>query len=228
MSGMPPSEGTCVCRAAKRLAEYIGSLGRFEFLDVEPYEHMGVLIVDAVLQAGLNYDNVVAPRAKSVLDQFPTAQTTSMFLAAFNRFGPTKMIGFAEGKKTRTIRELCDLLARDGVQTVSDLRTWLGTPSARGKILGVFGIGPKTHSYIHILCGDPREVAVDTHLWRFLEDAGIEPIDHEWARQVYICAAELLGVDAATLDHSVWRFMAGGKPVTKKRCEVTKNETPKT
>jgi hypothetical protein len=53
-------------------------------------------------------------------------------------------------------------------------------------------------------------------------------IDHERARQVYICAAKMLKVDAAKLDHSVWRYMTDKKSACKKKCGITKNEAPKT
>ena len=45
------------------------------------YDHMGALLVDAALQAGIRYETVVWPRVTAVLEHYPEAQTTSEFRA---------------------------------------------------------------------------------------------------------------------------------------------------
>jgi hypothetical protein len=48
------------------LVTYINSLEHFEFSGSKGpvYDHMGAIIADSILQAGLNYENVVFPRVK--------------------------------------------------------------------------------------------------------------------------------------------------------------------
>ena len=65
---------------AKQLVEYINSLEDFELLKALTYEHMGALLTDAVLQAGINFNTVVRPKVKRLLDTYPESDTTSRFL----------------------------------------------------------------------------------------------------------------------------------------------------
>lgn len=61
-----------------------------------------------------------------------------------------------------------------------------------------------------ILCGEEDTAAVDVHLLRFLEQAGVHAQDYESARTTITQAADLLGVSAACLGHSIWLCMSGG------------------
>ena len=69
-------------------------------------------------------------------------------------------------------------------------------------------MGPKTVDYFKILCGEQDAAAVDVHLTRFLEQAGVRVRDYEQARTVIAEAARLLSVTAARLDHSIWTYMS--------------------
>jgi hypothetical protein len=191
------------------LANYIRSLDYFEFHEMEPYDHMGALIIDAVLQAGLGYDSVVVPRVEHVQHHYPEAKTASKFLGLFVQLGPKSMINFSECRKTKTIRALCGLLVAEGVEHVKHLRPWLDKPHTNDRLSAIPGIGPKTLSYFRILGGDRSEVAIDVRLSRFLESAGIQVDCNEHAREIFIEAAGILKIDPAVLDHSVWRYMDG-------------------
>jgi len=50
--------------------------------------------------------------------------------------------------------------------------------------------------------------AIDTHLTRFLEQAGVHVNGYEQARAVIAGAAAERGVSAARLDHSIWTYMS--------------------
>ena len=95
----------------------------------------------------------------------------------------------------------------------SDLRFWLcedaGECAANaGKLAAIRGIGPKTIDYFKILCGEQDTAAIDMHLTRFLEQAGVRVTSYEHARAVVAGAAAELGVPAAQLDHSIWTHMS--------------------
>ena len=70
--------------------------------------------------------------------------------------------------------------------------------------------GDKTVDYLHLLAGGST-VAVDDHMFNFLELAGI-PINRNYdlAKRIVMETAQILGVDNEHLDHSIWRYMSGG------------------
>jgi len=65
----------------KKLVDFIEALNGFEYvLNIDgDYEHMGAIIVDGILQAGLKYETVVKPRVISVMEKYPNHTTTSSF-----------------------------------------------------------------------------------------------------------------------------------------------------
>ncbi len=71
--------------------------------------------------------------------------------------------------------------AAEGVETEDDLHFWLcedeGECGANiAKLAAVRGIGPKTIDYFNILCGEQDTAAIDMHLTRFLEQAGVRVV----------------------------------------------------
>jgi hypothetical protein len=66
---------------AQSVAYYINSLPDFTIQEDAPtgYDHMGALLVDATLQAGIKYETVVLSCLESVLANYPEAKTTSQF-----------------------------------------------------------------------------------------------------------------------------------------------------
>ena len=68
----------------------------------------------------------------------------------------------------------------------------------------------KTADYLKILVGLDEE-AVDRHLLAFLERAGLGRLNYERSKEVVHRTADLMGWERAHLDHSIWRYMTGGK-----------------
>ena len=199
---------------ARRIADYARSLAGFELLeDLElPYHHMGATITDGVLQAGLRYETVVWPRVQHVMT-IPEAVTTSGFLAVLRERGGEEVVHWTHPEKLGRMEAVAELFAAHSVETEEDLRVWLceyeGECVANASRLGALhGIGPKTIDYFKILCGEQDTAAVDLHLTRFLEEAGVRVTSYEQARQAIAEAAIELGVPAAQLDHSIWTFMS--------------------
>ena len=198
---------------AARLAAYVMSLVGFELVEdlALPYEHMGATITDGVLQAGLRYETVVWPRVQHVLT-IPEAATTSGFLAVLLARGGEEVVHWTHPDKLRRMVAVAELLVRERIETEADLRKWLcDGPAAlthAGELGAVHGIGPKTIDYFKILCGEQDTAAIDMHLTRFLEQAGVRVTSYEQAREVISGAAAELGVPAAQLDHSIWTYMS--------------------
>lgn len=173
------------------------------------YGHMGAIICDAGLQAGLNYRNVVAPRVQRMLEHWPTATTASAFLAKAERFGLHGVLAWRDDEKPSRILSLARFLVGQRVETESDLREWLG--SGRGAELRCLrGIGPKTVDYLMVLVGLPT-VAIDRHLRTLLMWAGAEGLNYETARKVLCVAADHLEIDPALLDQAVWQFISASR-----------------
>ncbi len=197
-----------------RVAAFVRRLSGFEMVKdlALPYDHMGATITDGVLQAGLRYETVVWPRVQHVMT-ISEAGTTSGFLAVLRERGGEEVVHWTHPEKLGRLVDVAELFAGAGVETEAELRSWLCECDAESAIhaamLGsIRGIGPKTIDYFKILAGEQDTAAVDVHLTRFLQRAGVRVTSYEQARGVVAEAAAELGVPAAQLDHSIWTYMS--------------------
>ena len=165
---------------------------------------MGALLTDAILQAGLNYDNVVLPRALRVRDTYPDAITTSGFLNTLDTRGYQEVLSWNDEEKPARLKRLATFLQDRNVETVKDLKEWLALPESRRELREIKGVGPKTADYLPILAGLPS-VAVDRHIVRFCAKAGIEKKEVKKAVKE---AAAILRTDEGCLDYSIWFYMS--------------------
>lgn len=189
------------------LVAYIESLTDFKHESAQkPYGHVGATLTDALLQSGLRYETVVLPRVKRVLAD-PSAGTVSGFLRLLEQEGPNAVLLWRHPDKPARVLEVTRLLNEERVETEADLREWLLSEEHRQRLLRIKGIGPKTLDYLQMLVGIPN-VAVDVHLFAFLERAGCPAKNYSEAHDLLIDAAQLLGWSASELDHSIWRHMS--------------------
>ncbi len=75
------------------------------------------------------------------------------------------------------------------------------------KLGSIKGVGPKTIDYFKILVG-VSTTAIDRHLLNFLGLAGLAPYGYLDAQTIINAAADILSVDRAYFDHSIWQFMS--------------------
>jgi len=176
----------------------------------KPYYHMGATITDSVLQAGLNYSNIVYPRVMNLLYEFPDYKTTCDFIILMKIFPLEKIISLKNSKKLERIKTLSWFLYENRIENEDQLAIWLNDKSNIDRLSQIEGIGPKTIDYLKMLSGN-QAVAVDRHLFRFLELAGISIRTYEEARAVYCKAAEILEISQFELDRKVWSFMSNAK-----------------
>lgn len=189
------------------LVAYIKSLSDFPRVPAqEPYNHIGATLTDALLQSGLRYEAVVLPRVKRVLAE-PSAGTVSGFLNLLERDGPHVVLNWRHPDKPARVLAVTRLLSAEGIETEADLRDWLADEAHCQTLLGLKGIGPKTMDYLQVLVGIPN-IAVDVHLFAFLERAGCPAKNYSEAHDLLMDAAQLLGWPASELDHSIWRYMS--------------------
>ncbi len=204
---MPPKSASA--SAARRLANFILCLDGFVVRERmgAGYNHMGAIICDTILQAGLNYKTVVAPRVQNVLHRWPSAWRTTGFTKMMKRNGVHEILHWRDDEKPNRIRALTGLLISHGVDTESDLRSWLTDESNVALLRTLRGVGPKSADYIKSLVGVPA-VAVDRHVRTFVGWAGIVTNEYYQIRETVCKAAELLGYGHCELDHAIWSYVS--------------------
>lgn len=176
---------------------------RFPNVDRTAYSHMGALLTDTILQAGLNYRHVVIPRVENLLREFPEATTTISFLEILQAYGASTILRWKHPLKPTRLKSLTIFLVDEGVYTVAGLANWVVIPTHAARLGQLPGIGPKTLSYIQNLAG-VEEVPVDRHVRRFVESAGVRCDTNEEIRRVLKEAASLLGISCRTFDRAIW------------------------
>lgn len=192
-----------------RIRDFVRGLFGFQIQDRSGacYSHMGATICDTILQAGLNYRTVVAPRVQRVIQRWPSATTTPKFLSMISRHGLNDVLCWQHPEKPVRIGQLTEFLSDRGIETESGLADWL-TVERNGEFLrDLRGVGPKTVDYLKSLVGLPA-VAVDRHVRTFVKWAGVDATEYEEIRELIGLAADTLQVERNALDHAIWSYVS--------------------
>jgi endonuclease III len=168
---------------------------------------MGATISDTVLQAGLNYRNVVEPRVRKLIAEFPNARTTSDFQELLAFHGLKTLLRWNDSEKPRRIMEMTWFLSTEGLQTESMVCQWLQKPGNANLLLQLKGIGPKTVDYLKMLVGIPS-IAVDRHIKNLVNNIGLQYKQYEDVQKVVGLAADYLGVDQNSFDWAIWSYLS--------------------
>ena len=158
---------------ARRIADHASRLG------VRPFPapsraappHLGAVLADAILQAGVNYGTVVRIRINRIESQFPETATLRGVIALIDREAAGDFLLWRHPTKVNRFVSLAKLLDGQGIETTVELRRWLGLTRARQQLLSLHGIGPKTCDYLSCLVGIDC-VAIDRHIKTFASEAG--------------------------------------------------------
>ena len=196
-------------RKAEKLIQYIAKT-EHNFVPVTqrtPYNHMGATIVDGILQAGLNYKTVVYPRVKKLLITYPEYKTTCDFLILIQTIPLNKLINWNNVVKINRITELSWFLYNNSVETEADLGIGLRNKKNKDKLLNINGIGNKTVDYLTMLSGKPA-IAIDRHMFKYLEYAGVIVKSYEEANKIYSYVANQLNMTFYELDKKIWTYMS--------------------
>lgn len=198
-----------LCNYAEKLANFIQKKKFVPVTQRSPYYHMGATITDSILQAGLNYHHVVYPRVLKLLTEYSDYKTTCDFIILMQVFPLTELVDWKNLKKLQRISDLSWFLYNNGIENEDQLAKWLDIERNIGQLRKVDGIGPKTIDYLKILSGN-QAVAIDRHLFAFLELAGIFHCSYQEASLIYSKVSELLNISQYELDRKVWLYMAKG------------------
>lgn len=195
---------------ALRLKEYIDTIDNFDFIEPEvcPYrDHIGALFTDTILQAGVNYRNVVRPRVESVLMRFPEAETVTAFSKVLDRYGVREVLHWNNAAKIHRMEDLVSFCSFHAIETTEDLTYFLNSELGEEQLKEINGIGNKTCDYMKRLLGFDT-VAVDRHIREFLVDADIMFDDYFEIKEVVEFTADFMDIARRKLDYSIWTYMS--------------------
>lgn len=195
---------------ALRLKEYISQIDDFKFVEPDycPYiNHVGALFTDTILQAGVNYRNVVWPRVAHVLDTFPYATTVSIFAEVLEDYGAANVLHWSNAEKIQRMNELVLFCLDHQIETSRQLTEFLRYEYNVNMLKGIRGIGNKTCDYLKRLLGFDT-VAVDRHIRSFMESADIFCDDYYDIKEIVEYAADFMEKTRRELDYSIWSYMS--------------------
>jgi hypothetical protein len=197
---------------ARRIADHAVSLG-IEDRETKGHSnrivsyHLGAVLADSVLQAGLNYHTVVRPRVKRILEIYPDTDKMSSVMLIIKENKAAEFLDWNHHEKVSRFVEVVNFLNASSIQNVCDLRDHLQEDRCRNDLLGITGIGPKTVDYLSCLVGLDC-IAVDRHVKLFVENAGLEIKGYDSLKLVVSYAADLLGIARRDFDSWMWSFMS--------------------
>jgi hypothetical protein len=194
----------------RQIANYAQSLG---VSDMEGgyrvvSDHLGAVLADCVLQAGLNYRTVVRTRIERIVYLFPETATLAGTTQLVERGAVSDFLMWKHSEKIERFIRLVRLLESHEIEDTQKLRVWLLADDCRDRLLKIAGIGPKTVDYLCCLVGIDC-IAVDRHVKVFARDAGVEVKDYDGLKLVVSYAADLLGVSRRDFDSWIWRRVSG-------------------
>jgi hypothetical protein len=194
---------------ARQIADYSEQIS-LSLIDIPvrvTASHIGAVLADSILQAGLNYRTVVKPRVERIMAAYPDAATLSGTVALVRRGKAGEFLAWNHAQKIERFTRLVDVLESQSVEYVDDLQVWLRQPSSHVLLLQVTGIGLKTVDYLCALTGVDA-IAVDRHIRAYAKRAGVEIPDYHELKLVMSYAADLLGLQRREFDLRVWEFVS--------------------
>ncbi len=192
--------------AARRIADHAmdeGALGERK-APRAICEHLGAVLADSVLQAGLNYTTVVRPRVLTILRTYPNRDTVSALLELIEERSTGVFLNWRHHEKIIRFEMLVAFLKEWDIEDVKDLRTHLASEHFCHAIQSINGIGPKTVDYMACLVGIDS-IAVDRHVRTFARQVGVENDDYHFLRRSFCCAADLLALPRREFDAWLWK-----------------------
>lgn len=192
--------------AARQVANYAINVGA----DISgeatraSYNHMGAIVADCVLQAGLNYKSVVFPRILMILERFPHFDCTSQLVELIARGETSQFLSWNHSEKIVRFEALVSFLSGLSIENAATLNERLQDASFVAALRDVRGVGPKTVDYMQCLVGIDS-IAVDRHVRTFAKRAGLVEDDYDFLKSVFCYAADLLSVSRREFDAWVWR-----------------------
>jgi hypothetical protein len=195
--------------SARRIADHASVLG-VEDSPATPRvasNHLGAVLADAILQAGVSYRTVVRTRVDRIYSEFPKAATLPGLMTLLEQQGIADFLSWKHHVKVSRFESLIELLLVQNISDTVELKSWLCGSDARDHLLSLHGIGPKTCDYLCCLVGIDC-IAVDRHVRTFAGEAGVIIDDYDQLKSVVSCAADLLGIARRDFDSWIWQTVS--------------------
>ncbi len=167
------------------------------------YGHIGAVLADSILQAGLNYSSVVRPRIDNILRTFPEMDRVSHLVKLVNSKQTGSFLSWKHPEKIARFEDLVVFLYNNKVESATELHSHLLCDAFCCDLLQLNGIGPKTIDYMSCLVGIDS-IAVDRHIRSFATRVGVEKGNYQFLKKVFCCAADLLSLARRDFDAWVW------------------------
>lgn len=214
-----------ILKKAKKLNDYVNALSDFNiYITDDDYNHLGLTLADAILQANRNYEIHVEPRIKRIQKLYPEAYNLEGLKKVIKNISVNEFLKLRGKVRVKRFMDLLNLCSEENIRTESDLYDWLHDPNNLNKLRNIKGIGPKTVDYLKILVSFETN-AVDRHLLKFIENAQIKISGYDEAHRIINTTADLLNVKRSDFDHSIWKYMTEKKKNYKKKLNCKKQKT---
>lgn len=170
--------------------------------------HIGALLADVTLQAGMNYQYVVRPRVTRILRKYPSGSTIRKLLTLVKRVSVRQLLNWNNKRKLRVFAELLGTCHRNNIDSVQDLALWVDDPCARPVFLAVNGMGDKSFDYLRMLCGH-AVFPIDRHMRYLLQLAGVGECVRRYheAQRLLVGACERLQLDPRNTEVALWNLV---------------------
>ena len=170
--------------------------------------HLGAVLTDIVLQAGLNYKTVVLPRVLRVYKNYNDAHYLNGLINTVDDIGLEIFLNWKNQIKLKRFQSIIEYLIENSIQTTTELLVHLNKDSNLESFLSIQGIGHKTIDYFFKLM-HVETIAVDRHIINFLNQAEVNFNNYHNAKRIVEFAADMLNVSRRDIDYSIWNYMSG-------------------
>ena len=170
--------------------------------------HLGAVLTDIVLQAGLNYKTVVLPRVLRVYKKYNSAYNLNSLVNTIDDIGLERFLDWKNQIKLKRFESIIEYLINNSIQTTDELLIHLNKEPNIENFLLVQGIGNKTIDYFFKLM-HVETITVDRHIVNFLNQAEVNFNNYHSAKRIVEFTADILNVSRRDIDYSIWNYMSG-------------------
>lgn len=167
------------------------------------FKHLGVLLADVSLQAGLSYESVVVPRLKRILRDYPDSGCLDTLRTTLEAVGAEDYLNMRNRRKAGVLNALVVLLSARNIRCVGDLASSYNDSTFHDELSAIPGIGPKSKDYLFLLAGCAT-APIDRHMLRVLSSADVCTKDYAYASRLLREAMLLLHEDPRRFEYEVW------------------------
>lgn len=191
--------------AARQVANFASEQGahNLAYQRRDTYTHIGAVLADSVLQAGLNYNSVVRPRIQRIISAYPDADSVVRLMTLVRSEQTCELLDWRHPVKQKRFEDVVMFCNESNIDDVDDLRSHLMTDDFCIEIQNINGVGPKTVDYMACLVGIDT-VAVDRHIRSFAATVGVVQTDYAFLKRAFCFAADFLSISRRDFDAWIW------------------------